>query len=102
MTRRDYLALGDWNAECSMCGRKFKASELSKHWEGMYRCRDCYEERHPQDFVRGITEAITPPWVQKPPDTYIYFCTAAGTSAMPGASIPGCMLPSKAFVSFPT
>lgn len=64
MAGRDYLSLGDWNAYCSMCGRKRKASELVKNWQGMYRCPQHNEARHPQDFVRAVPDVQTPPWVQ--------------------------------------
>jgi len=67
----DYLALGDWNARCSMCGAKFKASQLVRNWQGMMRCKRCNEPRHPQDFVRGIPDIQTPPWTQ-PLDTPVY------------------------------
>lgn len=81
----DYLALGDWNAVCYECGRKRKASELLRHWQGYYVCADHWEPRQPQDFVRGTQDIQTPPWVQPmpapvfvadaptvppPPDTY--------------------------------
>lgn len=64
MPHADFLRLGDWNAVCSMCNGKFKASELKKHWQGMYRCVKCWEPRHPQDFVRSVPDNPTPPWVQ--------------------------------------
>lgn len=64
MGRADYLAPGDWNAMCSRCGGKFKASMLRKHWQGMWRCPKCWEPRQPQDFVRAIPDVQTPPWVQ--------------------------------------
>lgn len=65
--RADYLALGNWNALCSMCGRKRKASEMVRNWEGQYRCPVHNEIRQPQDFVRGVPDIMTPPWVQPPP-----------------------------------
>jgi hypothetical protein len=61
---RDYYADGDFNAVCSMCGRKFKGSELLQHWQGLWRCARCWEPRHPQDFIRGIPDNPTPPFVQ--------------------------------------
>lgn len=62
----DFLALGDWNASCSICGRKRKASTMVQNWQGMWRCPEHNESRQPQDFVRGIPERVTPPWVQPP------------------------------------
>lgn len=60
----DHLVLGDWNAACSMCGRKRKASEMVRNWQGLYRCPIHNETRQPQDFARGIKENIGVPWAQ--------------------------------------
>ena len=65
----DYYASGDWNAVCYECGRKFKASQLKRHWQGYYVCAKHWEPRQPQDFVRGVQDVQTPPWTQPmPPD----------------------------------
>ena len=64
---RSYLKLGDWNAVCYFCGFKYKASELVRYWEGFYVCKECWEPRHPQDFVRGTMDEQTPPWTQPLP-----------------------------------
>jgi hypothetical protein len=71
--RADYLALGDYNVACSMCGRKRKASELVRNWQGLYRCPEHNEPRQPQDFARGIKEVISPPWAQIETDNYVTF-----------------------------
>jgi len=86
---------GDWNATCSMCGRKKKASQMVKNWQGMYRCREHNEERHPQDFVRGIKEVIGVPWAQPPSDIEILFCDIEGQSAVPDYAIPDCSIPDR-------
>ena len=65
--KADYLALGDWNAQCYECGRKFKASQLIRHWQGYYVCKDHWEPRQPQDFVRAVPDQQTPPWTQPMP-----------------------------------
>jgi hypothetical protein len=65
MGRADYLKLGDYNAYCSMCGFKRKAGELVRNWQGMYRCPEHNEVRHPQDFVRAVPDVQTPPWTQR-------------------------------------
>ena len=92
--RADFLREGDWNARCYMCGFKFKASDLKRTWQGFYSCRNCWEARQPQDFVRAVPDVQTAPWVQPTPD-YIWgtMCTPNGLSAVPGQSIPGCMVP---------
>lgn len=93
MGRADFWQPGDWNATCSMCGRKRKASTMVKNWQGMYRCPEHNEPRHPQDFVRSVADIQTPPWAQPPTDTEELFCSLNGQSAIPGVGIPGCMIP---------
>lgn len=94
--KADFYQEGDWNAVCSICGREFKASQLRKHWQGMYRCSDCWEPRHPQDFVKGVKDIQSPPWTQPPIDAFTVFCSFNGQSAIPGYAIPGCMIPGRA------
>ena len=94
MGRADYLELGDFNAVCYECGRKFKASMLKKHWQGYYVCPAHWEARQPQDFVRSIPDNMTPPWTQPmPADTFLAMCTPQGCSAVPGEAEPGCATP---------
>lgn len=68
----NYYSLGDWNAVCYECGRKRKASTLKRHWQGYYVCPEHWEARHPQDFVRGIQERVSPAWVQPRSVTYLF------------------------------
>jgi|ERR1700674_1343920 len=89
----DFWQPGDWNARCSICGAKAKASELVRNWQGMWRHPRCNEPRQPQDFVRGVQDIQTPPWVQPDNDINITFCTINDRSAIPGLAIPGCMIP---------
>jgi hypothetical protein len=96
--RADYLSLGDYNAACSMCGRKRKASTLVKNWQGLWRCPKHNEIRHPQDFVRAIPDIVTPPWFQGETDIDIQVCTINGQSAIPGYATPGCSIPGRTFL----
>jgi hypothetical protein len=95
MGRADYYAPGDWNAVCSMCGRKRKASTMVLNWQGMRRCPEHNEIRHPQDFVRAVQDVQTVPWSQPPNDVFTQFCDLNDTSAFPGWAEPGCMVPGK-------
>jgi hypothetical protein len=94
MGRADYLELGTWNALCSLCGRKRKANTMVKNWQGLYRCPEHDEPRHPQDFVRAVPDVQTPPWVQRPPaDVFVVLCSPTDRSALPDLAIPDCVLP---------
>lgn len=57
---------GDWKAVCDACGFDFYASELRLRWDGMRVCRDDWEPRHPQDFLRGRRDDQTVPWTRPP------------------------------------
>lgn len=78
--RADHLELGTWNVRCNFCGFKFKASELQRHWTGVYVCRTCFEIRQPQDFVRAVPDIQTPPWVQPTPEAIFAGPTLIETS----------------------
>lgn len=93
----DYYKEGDWNAVCSMCGRKRKGSELVRNWQGQWRCPEHNEPRHPQDFVKAKADLQTVPFDQ--PGTMANtsfvggFCTPDGMSALPDAATPDCVTP---------
>lgn len=53
MGRADHYVHGDNNAICDRCGRKYKASQLKKEWNGLYTCPDDWEPRHPQDLIKS-------------------------------------------------
>ena len=91
--RADYLELGDWNAVCYQCGRKFKAGTLMKHWQGFWVCPAHWEPRHPQDFVRSVPDVMTPPWTQPmPADQFVAFCTPNGMTDIAGFAVSGCVV----------
>ena len=57
----DIFVLGDFNRICDRCGFKYKASDTRKEWTGLIVCDRCWEERHPQEFVRGIPDKQAAP-----------------------------------------
>jgi hypothetical protein len=65
---------GDWIADCDVCGRKYKASQLTQRWDGLMCCDDDWEIRQPQDFVRGVPDTQIAPWLRpEPADQFITF-----------------------------
>jgi hypothetical protein len=44
---------GDHWKICEVCGFKYRASQTSRRWDGLFVCSEDFETRHPQDFVRG-------------------------------------------------
>src|SRR5712664_3370178 len=89
----DYYADGDFNAVCSMCGHKRKASTMVKNWQGLYRCPEHNEPRHPQDFVRGVKDDTSVPWSQPPQGVFTSLCSLNTQTALPDIGTPDCMIP---------
>ena len=55
---------GDWNLIDDKTGFKIKASNSRLQWNNV-RCADRYfEERHPQDFVRGVPDKQNVPFAR--------------------------------------
>jgi hypothetical protein len=95
---KNHLLLGNWNALCDSCGRKFKALDLQKRWDGLMVCKDDYEIRHPSDFLRVQKERITVPFSRPYPtsDTFVndstWVCTIEGSRAIPWFAMAGCAI----------
>lgn len=71
MGHADHFVLGDYNAACFECGRKFKASGLKKHWKGYYVCPEHWEPRQPQDFIGPVPQTDAPKWAQLQGDYFV-------------------------------
>lgn len=71
MSKGWYYRSGDWLAICDSCGRKFKASQLKERWDGLMVCKEDFELRHPQDFVKTKNDKISVPWSRPPVDDYV-------------------------------
>lgn len=96
MFKKTYFKSGDWNAICDVCGFKYKASQLSKRWDGLMVCAEDFELRHPQDFIRPIKENISVPWTRpRGEDLFINTCSIAGQNAVAGVGTAGCAITGK-------
>ena len=60
------------NAICDRCGFKFPLNALRKEWTNLMVCSECWDYRHPQEFVRGVpdTQGIRPNMRPRPADVY--------------------------------
>ena len=68
---KNYFISGGWNLICDSCAIKYKASKAKQRWDGFVVCPNCYEQRHPQDFVRSRQDKITVPYIRPPADIFI-------------------------------
>ena len=91
---KSYLRLGSWNAICDRCGRKFKAYQLRRTWDGLMVCEDDWETRHPQELLRTVKDTQKLPWTKpEASDTFVEsgnLCTLSGRTPVVGAAIVGC------------
>ncbi len=82
----DNFVPGQWNAICDGCGRQFKSGELHRDWKKLMKCSQCWEPRHPQDFVRAKPDDMSVPWSRPPQaDNFV----SSGHSAVAGVAIAG-------------
>ena len=99
--RADFLELGTWNAVCYRCGRKRKAADMRRQWQGYWVCKEEWEPRHPQDFVRAVSDEQSPPWTQPPPgdvfapNNFPTFCSITGGLGRAGVGEADCWVVGK-------
>ena len=79
---------GDFWRICDRCGFKVRSSQTRKQWDGLIVCLDDFEERHPQNFVRGrVDRQNVPDPRPEPVDSIIGPLTTVTTAeALPGSS----------------
>lgn len=67
-----FLPGANW-FECPRCSFVIYASDARKEWTGLYVCPECWDPRHPQDFVRGVPDNQRPtgPVRSESTDTFV-------------------------------
>ena len=73
---------------CQVCGFQYRSSQTRKRWDGLWVCLPDFEERHPQDFVRGRKDNENVPEPRPEPiTTYIGpLSTTLSAAASAGAT----------------
>ena len=89
---KNWLKLGDYNAICDSCGRKFKASTMTKRWDGLFVCKEDNEPRHPQLSLRvkGDIQTVPIPRPDAVQDVFVETCDLWSSSPMAGFGTAGC------------
>lgn len=49
----------NWQA-CPVCGFDYRASDFRRRWDGLMVCKEDWEPRHPQDFLRVSPDDMRP------------------------------------------
>lgn len=66
---------GDHNVICDRTGFERKRSQCRFEWNGLLVDKDEWEERQPQDFVRGVAERKTVKDLRpEQPDVFVGLC----------------------------
>jgi len=74
--KKNYYISGEFNVTCDVCSKKIKAHEARHRWDGLIVCKDDYEQRHAQDFVKATTDKITVPFSRPvPEEIFTHTCT---------------------------
>lgn len=82
---------GQWKVVCDVCGRQYKAFQLTKRWDGLMVCARDWETRQPQDFVRGVADKIVPPYTRpEQQDTFSFVCTPLTSQALSDYGVADC------------
>ena len=93
MSRGWHYVAGDWNVICDVCSLKTKGSKVKLRWDGFRVCPDCFETRHPQDFIRARQDKISVPFVRSQPEdqfttvSYVTIYVADGYTEVSGTGI---------------
>lgn len=74
---------GTYNVICDRCGFKFKNHQLQKEWTGAMVCHgpgtnDCWEPRHPQEFIKAIPDNKQLPFTRTDADAPLTYTPTWG------------------------
>ena len=61
---------GNYWMICDRCGFKTRRSDMRKTWDNLWVCKDDWEPRHPQDFVKAKYDRQRVPVARTEPENY--------------------------------
>lgn len=80
---------GSWWIICDSCAKKIRSEETFHRWDGFVVCGNCFEERHPQDFIRARVDKITVPFTRpRGEDVFVEFTVGEGIEDILNNTIP--------------
>jgi len=81
---KDEYIPGDYYVICDRCGFKRRVSTTRREWNGLLVCYpECWEARHPQDFVRAKRDKQRVP-IARPDENISPITTALSSAASAG------------------
>lgn len=64
MGREFFYKPGSWYRVCDRTGFAYRAERTQSEWQGLIVSRRVWEQRQPQDFVRGVNDDQTVPYAR--------------------------------------
>lgn len=95
--KKNHFISGEFNVTCDVCSKKMKAHEAKHRWDGLIVCKDDWEMRHEQDFVKAKTDKITIPFQRPNYNPEYYVCTLIGLTCITNNAIAGCAISGKLY-----
>lgn len=86
---------GKWIAICDVCGFRHYSDELQKDWRGLMVCKEDFETKHPQLFIKSKIDNPSVDWVR--PETMLFtdgisfVCSLINSQGIAGVGIASCM-----------
>ena len=78
-----YYKPGSHYKICDVSGFKTRAGDTRKEWQGLVVDKRFYEERQPQDYVKGVRDDQTVPDARpRPKDVFVFLATYATAPAL--------------------
>ena len=97
--RNRHIAGSIWQSNnhwvvCDVCGLEYRVEDMRLRWDGAAVCKEDYEPRHPQEFIKGIRDDTSPVGDIINPEAddafnSVIFCPL-GPGATAGEAIAGC------------
>lgn len=87
MADQNKLKWGDHNIICDVCGFKKKSSDIRERWDGLFVCEEDWEQRHPQDFIRGMPDDQSVPFARPDSDASQTVTDVGGNTLVGDANV---------------
>lgn len=77
-------APGKHYVQCQRCGIDYMDDQVTREWNGAIVCKECFETRHEQEFVRAPQDKIAASGLVNPEPADTFVTVNWATSDIPG------------------